>query len=804
MEETSPKKKNGHVMWSYLVRFILRNRLGILITIGVLTLFMGYMATKVKLSYDMARMLPQVDSTYIKYEQFKQKFGEDGSVLFVGIKDPHLFQLEVFNEWHELSTKIKSLNGIEEVVSLGRIYELVRNDSTHKFDFKPVVTKLPASQAELDSIKNRIYHLPFYNGLIFNKESNATIMAITLRKAELNSKSRDIILKSIMDEVDAFGKKNNIEVHYSGLPFIRTQISYIVEHEMKIFVILALLIASIMLFIFFRSFKAVIFPMLIVFIGLIWAMGIIALFGYKITILTSIIPPLVIIIVVENCIFLLNKYHHEFQAHGNKVKALSRIVMRVGYATLMTNLATATGFASFIETRNKMLVEFGIVSSINILVVFLLTLFLIPIFFSYLDPPKEKHLKHLNNRYTLKILDGVIHAVQFKRPLIYIVSTSIIILGIIGVLRLKSSGYMVDDIPKDSRIYKDLGFFEKEFKGILPFEISVDTHKKKGVIQLSTLQKIDQLQDTLAKYPELSKPLSIAEVVKFSKQAYYKGNDSMYSLPNNQERGFILSYVPSGKSKKRTIMNSFVDSSLQTTRISVQMANISATDIERIRNSLKPAIDSIFNPAKFKVEMTGTSIVYLRGCQYLTKNLITSLLLALLTITLLLVLLLSSARMVIVSLIPNILPLVMTAALMGYFGVPIKPSTILIFSIALGISIDNAIQYLSRYRSQLHQTNWNIKKSVLIALRETGYSMIYSSTVLFLGFAIFILSSFGGTQAMGFLISFTLLMGIFSNLFLLPSLLLSLDNYLTTKEFEEPLLEILEEEDEDDDNISLD
>ncbi|MEI6574965.1 MAG: efflux RND transporter permease subunit [Bacteroidota bacterium] len=791
-------------MWSYLVRFILRNRLGILITIGVLTLFMGYMATKVKLSYDMARMLPQVDSTYIKYEQFKQKFGEDGSVLFVGIKDPHLFQLEVFNEWHELSTKIKSLNGIEEVVSLGRIYELVRNDSTHKFDFKPVVTKLPASQAELDSIKNRIYHLPFYNGLIFNKESNATIMAITLRKAELNSKSRDIILKSIMDEVDAFGKKNNIEVHYSGLPFIRTQISYIVEHEMKIFVILALLIASIMLFIFFRSFKAVIFPMLIVFIGLIWAMGIIALFGYKITILTSIIPPLVIIIVVENCIFLLNKYHHEFQAHGNKVKALSRIVMRVGYATLMTNLATATGFASFIETRNKMLVEFGIVSSINILVVFLLTLFLIPIFFSYLDPPKEKHLKHLNNRYTLKILDGVIHAVQFKRPLIYIVSTSIIILGIIGVLRLKSSGYMVDDIPKDSRIYKDLGFFEKEFKGILPFEISVDTHKKKGVIQLSTLQKIDQLQDTLAKYPELSKPLSIAEVVKFSKQAYYKGNDSMYSLPNNQERGFILSYVPSGKSKKRTIMNSFVDSSLQTTRISVQMANISATDIERIRNSLKPAIDSIFNPAKFKVEMTGTSIVYLRGCQYLTKNLITSLLLALLTITLLLVLLLSSARMVIVSLIPNILPLVMTAALMGYFGVPIKPSTILIFSIALGISIDNAIQYLSRYRSQLHQTNWNIKKSVLIALRETGYSMIYSSTVLFLGFAIFILSSFGGTQAMGFLISFTLLMGIFSNLFLLPSLLLSLDNYLTTKEFEEPLLEILEEEDEDDDNISLD
>jgi len=784
-------------MWTFLVRFILRNRLGILIAIGLMTVFMGYMATKVKLSYEMAAMLPQVDSTYIKYTEFKQKFGEDGSVLFIGIKDEHLFKLEVFNQWHDLSTKIKTLKGIEEVVSIGRIYELVRNDSTHKFDFRPIVAESPKTQTELDSLKNKIYHLPFYNGLIFNKESNATLMAITLRKSELNSPARDAILKSITDEVASFSTRNKIEVHYSGLPFIRTQISNMVKHEMQIFVILALIIASVMLYIFFRSFKAVVFPMLIVFIALIWAMGTIALFGYKITILTSIIPPLVIIIVVENCIFLLNKYHHEFKSHGNKVKALSRIVQRVGYATLMTNLATATGFASFIETRNKMLVEFGIISSINILVVFILTLFLIPIFFSYLKPPKEKHLKHLDNKYTLRILDGVIHAVQFKRPLIYLVSGSIIVLGIVGILRLKSSGYMVDDIPRKDKMYLDLVFFEKEFKGILPFEISVDTRKKKGVLQLATLRKIDQLQDSLSKYPELSKALSITEVVKFAKQAYYNGNDSMYSLPNNQERGFILSYVPTGKAKKRTILNSFVDSSLQTTRISVQMANISANDIERIRSSLKPIIDSIFNPAKYKVEMTGTSIIYLKGSQYLTKNLITSLLLALLTITILLALLLSSARMVIVSLIPNILPLVMTAALMGFFGIPIKPSTILIFSIALGISIDNAIQYLSRYRFQLHQNNWDIRKSVLAALQETGYSMIYSSTVLFLGFAIFILSSFGGTQAMGFLISFTLLMGIFSNLFLLPSLLLTLDNYLTTREFDEPLLEILEEEEEE-------
>jgi predicted RND superfamily exporter protein len=560
--------------------------------------------------------------------------------------------------------------------------------------------------------------------------------------------------------------------------------------------ILALIIASLALFFFFRSMKAVIFPMLIVVISIIWAMGFIALFNYKITMLTGIIPPLLIIIVVENCIFLLNKYHYEYRAHGNKVLALSRIVKRVGYATLMTNLSTAIGFAAFIQTQNKLLVEFGIIASINIIVIFILTLFLIPIFFSYLDPPSDRHLKHLDNRFTMGILNRIIYTVQHRRKLIYTISLSVVVVGIIGVTLLKSRGSVVDDLPKKDRIYQDLLFFEKEFKGTIPFEIVIDTKKKKGVLKLSTIQKIDRLQDSLLTYPIFSHPLSIAEVVKSAKQAYYNGDTAMYSLPGNQEIGFIMSYVPSMKGGKRTIINSFVDSSLQVTRISVQMANIGTDKIQKVHDELRPVIDSIFNPDKFHVDMTGTSIVFLEGTKYLTNHLISSLILAVVTIALLLALLLNSAKMVIISLIPNILPQILTAAMMGYLGIPIKPSTILIFSIALGISVDNSIQYLSRYRFQLHHTKWNIKESVITAMSETGYSMIYSSTVLFLGFAIFSLSSFGGTQAMGYLISFTLLMAMMSNLFLLPALLLSLDKW-STRNFDEPFLEILDEEPED-------
>lgn len=790
-------------MWNLLVRFILRNRLGNLIAIFIITLFMGYNALKVHLSYEMAQMLPGSDTTIVAYQKFKETFGADGTVLFIGIKDDRLFTLNEFNDWLKLTENLKQVTGVQEVLSIGKLYTLVKNDSTRKFDFKPLFEGAPQTQAELDSLKQMIFDLPFYDGLIINKETNATLMMLTLDKELINDKGRIELIRDIEHEVDKFSSKHDIQVHFSGMPYIRTKTMKMVKDELMLFMVLAMLVASVVLFLFFRSFKAVLFPMLIVLISVIWSMGTVALLGYEITILTGIIPPLLIIIGVENCIFLLNKYHHEFRDHGNKIKALSRVVVRTGNATFLTNLTTATGFAAFIVTGNKLLVEFGIVASINIMVVFVLSIFLIPILYSYLPPPEARHIKHLDNKYTKLIIEKVVNIVLNHRRAIYVTAGVSIIVAAIGISKLKTTGNVVDDIPKGHPMYMDLLFFEDQFKGILPFEISIDTRKPRGVMQMSTIQKISDLQDILAQYPEFSKPLSIAELVKYSKQAFYNGDPEMYSIPNNQERNFILQYLPSMKSTKKTILNSFVDTSLSKTRISVQMANIGTRDIQRIKDDLQPKIDSIFNPDKFDVEVTGTSIVFLKGTDYLVHNLMTSLILAVIVIAILLGLLFNSFKMVAVSLVPNMLPQLMTAALMGFLAISIKPSTILIFSIALGISVDNAIHYLSRYRLALKHNNWNIRVSVLSALRETGFSMVYSSIVLFLGFSIFTLSTFGGTKSMGFLVSFTLLMALFSNLLLLPSLLLTMDERLTTRKFEEPLLDIFDENEESDVNGDL-
>ena len=784
-------------MWQFLVRLILRNRVVILIIIGLLTIFMGYEGMNIKMSYQLARMLPKSDPITIEYENFKKQFGQDGSVIFVAIQDPELYSLEHFDDWYDLSYDVLNVHGVQEVVSVARLYNLIRNDSLKKFDFLPIVPERPKTQEEVDSIEQVINSLQLYNGRLFNKKTDVSLMMITLDKDILNSKARIGLIKTIKKTIDRFGEKYQQEIYYSGLPYIRTVTSKKIQDELLLFVVLLLIVASTLLYLLFRTVRAVLFAMIVVVVAVIWVLGTIVLFNYEITILTGILPPLLIIIGVENSIFLLNKYLSEYREHGNKVKALSRMISRIGNANLLTNATTAAGFAAFIVTSNELLVEFGIIASINILITYLLSLFLLPILFSFFPPPKPKHMKHLEKGFISKIVQRVTFIVLNRRVVVYVVTFMLFGGGIIGIFQLRTTGNIVDDISKKDKLYKDMIFLEQNFNGVMPLEITVNTNKNKGILRLSFLRKLDQLQDTLATYHEFSKPLSVVEVVKSAKQAFYRGNPKMYALPNNQEKNFILSYVPNLTSGgKKSILDAFVDSSLSKTRISIQMANIGTNDIERILADLTPKVDSIFPSDKYEVHMTGTSVVFLKGTNYLVKNLFMSLALAVVVITILMALIFSSARMILISLIPNIIPQILTAGMMGYFGISIKPSTILIFSIALGISVDNTIHFLSRYRLQLQHNKWKIKESVLGALSETAYSMIFSAIVLFSGFYVFTLSSFGGTEALGYLVSFTLLVALFSNLFVLPSLLLTLDKRILTKSFKEPLLVVFDEEED--------
>ena len=782
-------------MWVYFAGKILRNRLFLLILIGLITSFMAYKASNVSISYNYVNLLPEKDSTFHQNILFREIFKEDVNMMVLGIQDPDFFTLNKFNDWYTLGEKIKSIEGVEGLASPAHTFNIRKNKEEKKFEIIPLVTGKLNSQEELDSIKTVFLSMPFYKDLLYCDSSNVYIMGITINEDILNTRNRESIIYKIEQVSNEFGEKYGITVHHSGLPYTRTVIAEKVRHELFMFIILALIVTAVILYLFFRSAKVVLFSMLVVSIGVVWAFGSIVLFGYKITVISGMIPPLIIVIGIPNCIYIFNKYQQEFIHHGNKIKALQRVIRRIGNATFLTNLTTALGFATFITTNSEILIEFGIIASLNIMGVFFISIIMIPIIFSFLSPPGLKQTNHLDNKYINAILKRLIHIIVHYRTAVFVVTFVLLGMSFIGISLMKTTGYLVDDISHKHKVYIDLKFFEEHLKGVMPLEIMIDTKKPRGVLKLSNLNKLDELHDKLSKHPELSRSISISEAIKFTRQAYYNGKEKYYAMPGNNEVNFIMAYLLKDKDKSQ-LTQSFVDSTARYARISTKVADIGTTDMSTLYQEIGDDIFSVFSPADYDVVITGTSILFFKGTGYLIRSLYLSLILAVALISLFMASMFRSWRMILVSLIPNLIPLILTAAIMGFLGIPIKPSTVLVFSIAFGISVDNTIHFLAKYRQELIYSNWNIGKSVIIALKEIGVSMIYTSIVLFFGFAIFMSSTFGGTVALGFLISITLLEAVIANLVLLPALLLTLEKRITTKSFKEPLLNVFDEEED--------
>lgn len=780
-------------MWLKVSGVILRNKISLLGILLIITLFLGYNARKVEMSYEYASLLPKKDQAFKDYQRFVDTFGEEGNLIIIGVQDSSFFQADRFFAWKQMCEKLEEIEGVEDLLSVSNAYSLVKNSEERKFEIEELFPDSLISQEELDAKAEIFRSLPFYRNLVFNPESNTYLLAITMNKDKMHSKEREKLVKSIVKISHKFEKEQQVDLHYSGLPYIRVINSMQIKKEIYIFSFLALAICITVLFLFFRSFKAIFFPVIIVLTGVLWSMGILALFGFKITLLTGMIPPLLIVIGIPNSIYMLNKFHHEYIQHGNKIRALQRVIIKIGNSTFLTNLTTASGFATFIIVESDIMKQFGIVASISIMGLFLLSLLLIPIIFSIIGPPSTKHLNHLNNRYISGIIERLILITKNYRKEVYIVSVVILAFGFYGITRIKSSGYMVDDIPESDPIYKDLKFFESNFDGLMPLEILIDTKKPGGVMQPATFAKLNQLDKSFSEYSELSPSLSLLSLLKFSKQAFYNGDKDYYSLPNNREQNFILQYAKMDGNDAR-LLHSFIDSSKQVTRVSIRMKDVGTKRMEELYSEFKVAIDSIFPADKYEVVVTGSSVTSFKGTQYLVKNLFSSLALAIILISSFMAIMFSSWRMVILSLVPNIIPLIFTAAIMGFTGIPIKASTILVFNIAFGISVDSAIHFLNKYRQELSATSGDIRQSVVLSLRETGVSMIYTVVVLFFGFGIFSLSGFGGTVAMGVLVSLTLLVAVTSNLILLPSLLTGLEKWNAFSALKRPVIRIYREE----------
>ena len=860
-------------MWKNISKLILGNRILIIISIILFTIFFGFFATKLKLQYQLNKLLPESDPVYIAYEDFKSNFGQDGLMLVIATNEPDFYKEDKFNAWLEMADSIQNVkvlisnndttfykNVVDSVFSEAHLYNITKNKNQQRFNLVEIIDDYPLDQNVIDSVKQVISSLKFYENIVYKKSTDLHMMMLFLNKEIFNSKLRGTLVSDIHNIANSYNHhfKN---WKFSGLPYIRAFMMNVIKSELTLFVCLAILVTSLLLLIFFKSLKVVLISIVVVLIGVVWSVGIIGLFGYELTALMALIPPLVIVIGIPNCIYLINKYQQEFRKNNDKIKSLELIIQKVGNATFLTNATTALGFGTFVFTTSKMMIEFGIVSFINIICMFFISICLVPIVYSFLPDPKEKHIKHLDRKWMYSFVSSLIKFSKFYRKQVYISTFILLLLGGYGISLMHTTGNFTDDLPKNSPIIKDLRFFEKELNGVLPFEI-VLTFQDTMYKNFSNISRIQQLQESLKKEKYLSKSLSIVDAMKFISQSYANGKSSKYNLdfsrPKDQRyfsriissKYFKNTFVSSETDNSNGFVGSFLDSTHLSTRITLQIADIGTSSMDSLINRINFRIDNIINPEQtliskhkqnndlygmyssnsrirfivkekltngnldlinsfpddykeikslygnenftsaieesvesLKVEsvVTGSGVLYTKGTTYMVKNLFTSLILAIFVIAILMSFLFKSFKMVLVSLFPNLIPLIFTSALMGYFGIAIKPSTILVFSIAFGISIDDTIHFLAKYRQELKTKS--ISDSVEISIKETGFSMIYTSIILFFGFSMFTASEFGGTQALGVLVSLTLFVAMLTNLILLPSLLLSLEQNVITKSF---------------------
>jgi len=753
--------------------FVLKNRKLFILLILSYTIFMAYMGQFVKFNYDFSQTVPDTDEDMIYYNSFKKTFGEDGNVFAIGLKDSSIFVLDKFINYREYIKEIESIEGINGVLGLPNLQILSKNKENKNFTFVDLMEPFPNSQMELDSLLLIANNQKFYDNKILNKYGALTLL-ITIDKEILNSKDRDKLMQNLITLSANFESNSGIKLHYAGLPYSRYIMAESVKEELTRLLIISLVVTAIILFVFFRSFDTVFVPLIIIGIVVVWVFGTLSLLGYKITLLTGLLPPLIVVIGIPNCVYMLNYYHFSIKEYSNKKQAISNVIQTIGLITLITNLTTAVGFFVLATTDIKILTEFGIVAGINVLATFIVSIFLIPSIYLALPKPKSQQTGYLNYNF-INVLIKSFKYISFNyQKRVFFISTVIVISSLYGLSKIKSVSYLIDDVPSESSLMKDLKFFEENFSGIMPLEIVVDTKMKKGVQNLNLLKKVDKLESFLSEKSYVSSPISLVSFVKASRQAYYNNNPSYFSLPNNRDKNFILRYIADGYQNNVSndnISKSFVDSIGQKLRISLNVADLGSLKLDSIvNNTFRPEIDKIFGNSKAEVKLTGTTLTFIKGINFLIENLLQSMLLAFIIISVIMALLFKNLKMVIISLIPNIIPLIIAAGIMGFLGIPLKPSSALVFSIVFGISVDYSIHFLAKFKNELLKND--LKNSISNTINQTGRSMIFTSFILFFGFIIFAFSNFGGTIVLGILTSVILFVAMITNLTLLPSIIL--------------------------------
>lgn len=731
----------------------------VLITAGL-----GYHLKDIRFDYDFENFFPSHDEETTFFFDYRDDFESDNDFLLISIEnEAGIFDASFLKKVDKLSnalTKVKHVELVRSITSEKEYFIYPGGATSSK-----AYIDLSDFDAKRDS--TRIYK----NDELINTfiSRNGKAICIFLKHEDyLSKKKSDKLVKDVKAKIEKLNiKDTRIAGRAVGQAYYINKMIF----ELTLFFGLSIFLIILFLYIAFKSIWGILIPQVVIVASLVWTVGGMGLFDEPINIILTVLPSILFVVCMSDVIHLVSRYLDALRVEKDTFTAIKVAVKEVGMATFLTSLTTAIGFFSLYFVRVQPIQMFGIILGFGVMIAFFLTFLTLPILFYIFPGPKHVRTANPKNHFWKSFLEKSFLFVLKKRKGIIITSIIVVVVSIVGLLQVETNNFMMDDLKESEKMKQDFNFFDDTFGGIRPFELAVKVKgKDKEVWDKDIIQKLDSIETYLENEFGVTVKMSLPKVLKTLNRSSHAGNAEYYEIPttNSKIRTFkrIVKVADKGK-----FVNSIIDSTERKTRISGTIPDLGNKLAREKTEKFYVFLKKNNLEQDIEIKVTGTGYLLDKNMRYLAVSLVNGLGFSIVLVALIIGFVYRSGRILIISVIVNVIPLMFIAAYMGFTGVELKTSTSIIFTIAFGIAVDDTIHFLGKFKHELMKGKgklYALKRSYL----STGKAMILTTLILSSGFLLLIFSSFLGTFYMGLLLCITFLVALVCDLTLLPVLLL--------------------------------
>ena len=735
-----------------------------LLAVIIISGFFAYQATKIEFDYDFEAFFSKTDPETEFFDEHRKRFETDNDFVFIALRrEDGIFNKDFLVRTRDFVDELKKDSLVEDVQCITHMDEYIKTPFSAAVFDSPYIHIDNPKKYKSDS--SRIYSHPEIANTFLDKSGKA--LMVNVKHLEYLSKEKcDLLKKSIDGLLDKYKFK---DYKYAG----RTVgMGYYVDkmvYETGLFIALSFGLVIIFLILAFRSVWGLWLPLTIVGVSMLWIVGFMGAVGEPINLILTVLPSIIFVVAMSDVMHLVSKFLEELRNGKSKEDAVRVAYKEVGKATLLTSLTTAVGFLTLLFVDMGPVQSFGIFTSIGVMLAFILAYTLLPAMLVLVKAPKVS-LKKNTETIWYKILHPSFLWMLRKRKTLAISFTILLGISLYGSTLVIADYYLLEDLKKDNPLRQDYHYFDQEFMGLRPFELAIEVKGEDSKItDYEVLSEINKVEEYLLDDYGLKQTFSIVSVLKLANRTEHSGQIKYYTFPEKEE---VENYLKRMKKFDKTgQFDVIVDSTKRYGRIASSHGDIGMLTVQKLNADLQKFIDAEINTDLVSFKLTGTAHLLDRNMSNLSRSLFWGLGLAIVIVSLLMGFLFRSVKMVIIAMIPNLLPLVMLGAILGFAGVELKVSTALVFTISFGIAVDDTIHFMSKLKLEL-----NKGRSMMMAIRRTflstGRAIVLTSLILTAGFLMLMFSDFLGTFYIGLLISCTLIFALISDLFFLPVLLI--------------------------------